>query len=452
MTHGAKGELLPKLSSKRHRSLRGVATVFVALFIGGTAVAVWSGQQDSTRTLPSAKPTFNKDIAPLIFNHCALCHRPGQAAPFSLLTYEDARRRANQIVEVTQRRYMPPWLPEPGHGQFAGERRLTAEQIDLLQQWAAVGAPEGDPSDLPPLPQWKDGWQLGVPDLVVKLPQPYHLRAAGRDVYRNFVIPIPSNAARYVEAVEFNPGNTRVVHHAFLQFDRTRQSRRLDERDAEPGFDGLHPPRGVETAAGHFLSWQPGKQAARNPMGLAWTLEKNADLVLQVHLQPSGKIEEVQPSVAFYFTDHPPTNRAFKVGLRFFDIDIPAGQSDYVLEQSYVLPVAVRLLALLPHAHYLAREMRVSAAFPDGNSQSLCWIRHWDINWQGDYRCREPVFLPKGTKLTMRYTYDNSTNNIRNPNHPPPIHCDPKACGMNGKKRVEVANNNSARPFARRKL
>ncbi len=419
MTTCGRPKTAPWLLSDGTGSIRIAAAALFALLAGESVTGVFASQLDSTGTLLRGKPTFSKDIAPLVFQHCAPCHRPGQAAPFSLLTYDDAKRHAHEIVEVTQSRSMPPWLPEPGHGEFIGERRLTLSQIDLLRQWAVGGALEGDPAELPPVPTWKSGWQLGAPDLVVTLPQRYQLRAEGRDVYRNFVIPIPLSAARYVEAIEFDPGNARVVHHAFMQFDRTRQSRKLDERDAEPGFDGLHPPTGAEIAAGHFLSWQPGKLAARNPSGLAWTLEKDADLVLQMHLKPSGKIEEVRPSVGFYFTDRAPTNRAFKVGLRSFAIDIPAGQSDYQLEDEYVVPAAVRLLALLPHAHYLGREMRVTAAFPNGKTQSLLFIRQWDLNWQGEYRYREPVFLPQGTKVTMRYTYDNSTNNIRNPHQPP---------------------------------
>src|SRR5712691_4136080 len=156
--------------------------------------------------------TFNKDIAPIVWTRCASCHRPGEIGPFSLLTYDDVRRRAAQIATVTRRRIMPPWKPEAGKGEFQDERRLTDRELESLQQWIASGAPEGDAADLPPIPNWKDGWRLGIPDVVVRMPEPYNVPADGPDVFRTFVIPIPVAAPRYVRAVEFRPGNARVVH------------------------------------------------------------------------------------------------------------------------------------------------------------------------------------------------------------------------------------------------
>jgi tetratricopeptide (TPR) repeat protein len=378
-----------------------------------------SGPAD--RFVPRAKGTltFNKDIAPVVFQHCATCHRPGQAAPFHLLTYDDVKKHAKDVVRVTASRYMPPWLLEPGHGEFIGERRLTADQIGLIRQWVEEGASEGAASDLPPAPQWAEGWLLGQPDLVLTMPQPYTLPAEGRDVYRNFVLPIPVDGRKYVRAVEFRPGNRKIVHHAFMYIDRTPQSRRLDEQDAEPGFGGMHTPSSAQAPDGHFLSWQPGKVPVPARPGLSWNLEKGSDLLLQVHMQPSGKPELLEASIGFYFTATPPTNTLFKIGLRSYAIDIPAGQTDYVLEDAYTLPVDAHVMAVLPHAHYLARQMRGFATLPDGTQRSLFLIKDWDFNWQGDYHYVKPVFLAKGTTLSMRFTYDNSTNNTRNPHHPP---------------------------------
>src|SRR5213075_2779268 len=180
--------------------------------------------------------TFHRDIAPLVHQRCAGCHHPGESAPFDLLTYGDVKKHAREIVEVTGQRVMPPWLPEPGYGDFVGERSLSAAEIQRLRRWVEQGAPEGNPADARPRPQWREGWQLGQPDLVIRLPEPYTLAAEGKDVYRNFVIPIPTTRKRYVRAVEFEPGNGRVVHHAFLYLDPTRDSRRRDEEDREPGF------------------------------------------------------------------------------------------------------------------------------------------------------------------------------------------------------------------------
>src|SRR5262249_27335190 len=163
--------------------------------------------------------------------------------------------------------------------------------------------------------EFTDGWQLGPPDLVIQMPQPYTLGAEGRDVYRNFVIPIPVPARRYVRGVEFHPGNWRIVHHAFLRIDRTRESRRMDEKDPEPGFSGIHTPISAQSPEGHFLSWQPGKVPSLDSEGFAWVLETNMDLVLQLHMQSTGKPESIQASIGFYFTDQAPRYTPFKIGL-----------------------------------------------------------------------------------------------------------------------------------------
>jgi Flp pilus assembly protein TadD len=181
----------------------------------------------------------------------------------------------------------------------------------------------------------------------------------------------------------------------------------------------LHTPSGAQAPEGQFLSWQPGKVPSRVREGLAWTLEKESDLILQVHLQPSGKREVFQPSIGFYFTDRAPTNTPFKIGLTSYDIDIPPGVKDFVLRDQYVLPVDVQLLSVLPHAHYLGKQLQAWATLPDGRKQWLFWIKQWDFNWQGDYQYRQPLFLPKGTVVSMHYTYDNSSDNARNPNQPP---------------------------------
>ncbi len=378
----------------------------------GTVAVAWAAR-------PAGTLTFTRDIAPIVFEHCAGCHRPGQSAPFTLLSYQDARKHRKEIAEVIARRYMPPWLPEPGYGDFADARLLSAGQIGMIEEWIAEGGVEGNPADLPPLPKWRDDWQLGEPDLVVRMAEPYALPADGKDVYRNFVVPIPLTAARYVAAVEFRPGNPRIVHHAFLRLDRTRESRQWDARDPEPGFSGIHAPPGARPPPGHFLSWQPGKRVSREPDGLSWLLENNTDLVLQLHMRPTGKPEKIQSSVGFYFTDQPPTNTPTKIWLLSYDIDIPAGATDCVVKDSYVLPADIDVLAVLPHAHYLGKELQGYAILPDGTRQWLARIKRWDFNWQGDYRYSQPMFLPKGTTINMEYHYDNSTNNVHNQHQPP---------------------------------
>jgi predicted negative regulator of RcsB-dependent stress response len=363
--------------------------------------------------------TFNRDVAPLVFGHCASCHHPGQSAPFNLLNYTDVKKHAKQVAEVVEKRYMPPWLPEKGHGEFADDRSLSDEQINVFRRWFAEGMAEGAAADLPPPPKWTEGWQLGTPDLVVKLPQAYRLGPDGKDVYRNFVFPIPTPERKYVRAVEFQPGNWKVVHHAFINVDPTRFSRRRAEKENPPGFDGMVLTETARMPGGQFLGWQPGKVPRFSQDGQAWVLETNTDLVLQLHLHPSGKPETIQPAVGFYFTQERPTNMAFRINLNPLIIDIPAGMKGYEIEDAYVLPIDVNLVGVSPHAHYLAKRMEGDAVLPDGTKQDLILIKDWDFNWQGDYRYARPIFLPAGTKLAMHFTYDNTAENIRNPNQPP---------------------------------
>ena len=362
--------------------------------------------------------TFNKDIAPIVWTRCASCHRPGEIGPFSLLTFEDVSRRASQIAAVTSRRIMPPWKPEAGKGEFQDERRLTDRELESLQQWIASGAAEGDAADLPAMPNWKDGWRLGVPDVVVRMPEPYTVPEGGPDVFRTFVIPIPVAGPRYVRALELRPGNARVVHHANLGVDRTRSSRQLDARDAEPGYSGSME-RDARYPEGQLLGWTPGQAPHPVPDGTQWRLEPGSDLVVQLHLQPTGKPEAVQVTVGLFFTDTAPTQTPIGLRLGSETIEIPPGAREHIVSDQYELPVDVVVVAVQPHAHYLARRMEAKAALPDGTTRSLIVINDWDFRWQDVYRYAVPFVLPKGTTISMRYTYDNSGGNPRNPHVPP---------------------------------
>jgi Flp pilus assembly protein TadD len=368
------------------------------------------------------RATFNKDIAPIVFQYCAPCHRPGESAPFNLLGYDDVKKRARQIVAVTGRRYMPPWLPEPGFGKFEGERRLSDEQIKLIERWVEQGAVEGQAPDLAPMPKVAEGWQLGEPDLVLTQPTPYTMVAEGPDVYRNFLFTFPLDGVRYVRALEIRPGNKKVVHHANLLIDRKRSSRWRDGRDGQPGFAGMDlnisaDPLDPES---HLLFWKPGSVIAPEPTGMSWVIEKGTDLVLNVHLQPSGKAEPVQPSLGLYFTSEPPQFHPLLIQLEHDRaLDITAGNSDFVVTDDFTLPVDVDLLGVYPHAHYLGKEVEGVATLPNGSREPLIRIRHWDLNWQAVYRYAQPLFLPKGTQVSMRWVYDNSSANPANPNHPP---------------------------------
>jgi Flp pilus assembly protein TadD len=367
--------------------------------------------------------TFSEHIAPLVFARCAPCHRPGEAAPFSLLTYEDVRKHAAQIVRVTEERYMPPWLPEPGHGDFAGSGRLTAAQIALLAQWLKDGTPQGDPAAMPRLPRFTEGWQLGPPDLVLRMSRPYRLPEQTGDVFRNFVLPVNLTATRYIRAIELRPGNKRAVHHANLIVDHARQLRKRDGEDGQPGFGGMEVVTEVSgefEPDSHFLFWKPGTEAVETPADMAWKLEPGSDLIVNLHLQPSGKPETIDAEVGLYFARQPPRRFPMLVQLEHDGaIDIPPGANPFTVTDHLKLPVAVEVLAVYPHAHYLGKEMEAWAELPGGERRPLLLIKAWNINWQAIYTYRTPVSLPAGTTLAMRIAYDNSTGNPRNPAHPP---------------------------------
>ena len=378
-------------------------------------VAICAG---ATRASAQERRTFSRDVAPVLFEHCVGCHRPGQIAPFSLQTYEQVRPRAARIAEVTRTRAMPPWKPEAGHVRFQEERRLTDTEIAAIHEWVEHGMMRGDPVDLPTLPTFADAWRIGVPDLVVEMPETYMLPAQRRDVFRTFVIPIPLTAPTYVRAVEFLPGNAKVVHHANIKIDRTRLSRRRDEDDAGPGYDGGGS-REARFPDGTFLGWTPGQSPRTSPKGMSWRLEPQSDLVVELHLMPGTTPEPVRVSVGLYFTDERPTRTGYMLRLGRQDIDIPAGRRDYINADSYTLPVDVDALAVQPHAHFLAKDVWAWATLPGGAVVPLIHISDWDFHWQDVYTYTDPLLLPKGTVIEMRYSYDNSSANRSNPNRPP---------------------------------
>ncbi len=361
--------------------------------------------------------TFARDVAPVLYARCAECHRPGGASGVSLLTYREARAHARQIVSVTASRVMPPWQPEPGWGAFEGERRLSADEIDVFRRWVDAGTPEGDPADAPPVPAQRGDWQLGTPDLVLTMPL-FTLGADGADVFRNFVLPVPESGLRYVRAWEFKPGNAAVVHHATMQVDTEGRSRQFDEEDPAAGYEGLIAPS-ARAPDGFFLDWAPGHRPATAIPGTAWALPPSSDLVMMLHLRPSGRPEPVQASLALYFADEPPARTPVMVRLTRQALDIPAGTTAYTIRDSYVVPVDMDIHTVQPHAHYLAREITGTATRPDGSVIPLIRIAAWDFNWQDVYHYAAPVRVPAGTVLSMQIVYDNSAANPRNPNQPP---------------------------------
>jgi Flp pilus assembly protein TadD len=328
---------------------------------------------------------------------------------------------------------MPPWLPESGYGDFADVRRLTDTQIKILSDWVKAGAPEGEPNAAPAsgpaAEEAGEEWQLGKPDLILKAAQPFALPADGPDVFRNFIFTPDLKVPRYIRAIEIRAGSKRLVHHANLIVDRTNSARKL-EKQPGAGFGGmdLNIQYSVFDPPGHFLFWKPGSAPYVEPDGFSWRLQPGNDLVLNAHLQPSGKPESVRPSIGLYFTDKPPTQFPLLIQLEHDGaLNIPAGARDFPISDDFRLPMDVDVLAVYPHAHYLGKLLEAYATLPDGKRQWLIRIPDWDQNWQAVFRYRKPVFLPAGSVISMRWHYDNSSTNPRNPNQPP--------------KRVKAGNN-----------
>lgn len=366
--------------------------------------------------------TYSEHIAPILYQHCAACHRPGEAAPFSLLTYNDARKRAIQIAEVTEKGFMPPWMPESGHGEFKNSPRLTPEQIRLLAVWAKSGMAQGDIDKLPPPPRFNDGWELGPPDLVIQMKEPYKMPAASSDVFRNFVLPVDLKETKYIRAFELLPADKRLIHHANMIVDRSRLLRKQDGLDGHPGFPGMDvitEVTGEFDPDSHFLFWKPGTQAQEEPDDMAWRLDPGSDLILNLHLQAIGKPELVEASIGLYFAKQPPRLHPMLIQLEHDGaIDIPPGSTHSTVTDHLTLPVSVHLIEIYPHAHYLGKQIEAWAKLPGGATISLLKITNWDINWQATYTYKEPVALPAGTQVSMRIQYDNSAANPRNPNRP----------------------------------
>ncbi len=396
----------------------------VCIAILGIALGGRTPAQHKTPAQSAARQsqvTFNRDIAPILYRACAQCHRPGEAGPFSLLTYADAKSHARQIAAVAKSRFMPPWLPEEGALKFAGELRLSEDEITRIQAWVEQGTVEGNPADLPPKANFVEGWQLGKPDVIVKATKPYALPADGSDNYWNFVFRAPVDRTRWLQAMEIRPGDKRLVHHANVLVDRQQNGRRLE---AEPGagFAGME--LTIESEVfdpdSHFLFWKPGSIPYVEPDGMALRLDQDTDLILNTHLQPSGKPETIQPTLGLYFTDKPATKYPILLQLENDRLlDIPAGEKHFVVTDEFTLPVGVDLLAIYPHAHYLGKDLQAIAKFPDGRSETLIQIPDWNLNWQAVYRYAQPVKLPKSTTISMKFVYDNSDDNVRNPNDPP---------------------------------
>ena len=421
-----------------------VTLIRSALLVGAVLVG-----REAVHPSAQAPVTFSEHVAPIVFANCTPCHRPGEAAPFPLMSYRDVRPLARAIASATASHAMPPWKAGPSDYPFANARQLTADQIATIQKWVADGALEGDPARTPPLPRFTDGWQLGPPDLIVTMDEAFEVPARGPDVFRNFVVPLDLDRDRWVRAIDFRPSARGVVHHSLFFLDATGASRERDAADPLPGFPGgmgggRVVPRGqgrglagllggrggaaaddpaARNAAG-LGGWALGGRALELPSGLAFFVAKGSDLILSTHFHPSGTAEREKSTVGLYFASSPPTQAFTSIQLPpvfgvFEGLDIPPDDAHYTIKDSFTIPVDVKAFSAGAHAHYLGKQMRLTATLPDGTVKTLLRIDDWDFSWQERYRYADFVSLPRGTRLDAELSYDNTSANKRNPSRPP---------------------------------
>ena len=372
----------------------------------------------------NATVTYARDIAPIIQARCQNCHREGQVAPFALADYDQTAKRAQQIVRVTQDRIMPPWIPSPDHEKFVGERWLTARELELLKTWAESGRAKGNDDDLPPPPQFAEGWRLGQPDLIVKMAEPFTVPTDGPDLLQNFVIPIDIAADKLVAAIEFHPGNKRVDHHCVMFLDDSGTARKLDKATPEPGYANFGGPGFFPSGA--LGGWSAGNTPRPLPNGMGRYLKKGSDLVVQMHYHPNGKQESDQSEIGLYFVKKPVAESlkesAKLVGsiwMANYEMDIAAGEKDYRRTTSYTLLKEIILVGVVPHMHLLGKSMKVTATLPDKSVKTLIDVKNWNYNWQDEYYYERPFKLPAGTRLDVEAVFDNSADNPSNPSSPP---------------------------------
>jgi thiol-disulfide isomerase/thioredoxin len=365
-----------------------------------------------------SKVTYAEHIKPIFDRSCVKCHRPGEVALFSLEEYENSRKWAPMAKIVTQSKRMPPWKAVHGYGEFQNENRLSEREIELIKRWADGGAARGDAKKEPPTPKFPaQEWALGTPDAIVAPEKPYNVSAEGQDDYRHFIIKTNYSETKFVRAMAVKPGNAKVVHHVIAFIDEKGASHRLDAKDGQPGYSTFG---GVGFLPdGSFGGWAPGNNPLETPDGVAFELKPGATIVLQVHYHKTGKPETDLTKVGLYFAKgkvEKVMSLAWMANLR---LRIPAGEKQAVQKQTVPIPADITLYALMPHMHLLGREMRADVEFPDGRTQPLIYVKDWDFNWQLNYALLEPMKIPKGSKIHITATYDNSSDNMHNPNNPP---------------------------------
>ncbi|MBL8233045.1 MAG: hypothetical protein JNL98_31395 [Bryobacterales bacterium] len=366
-----------------------------------------------------AQPTYSREVSRIIQAKCQLCHRPNDIAPFVLMTYQDASTWAEDIRRVVTERLMPPWKPVPGHGEFRDAYGLSDEERQTIVSWVNAGAPEGDPSELPEPTVTSGEWQLGNPDLVVEMKEPY-TPPRGKDTYRCFIVSNPSDQTMYVSAVDVHPGDRKIVHHVIMYIDEKGQAERLDQQDEGPGYNCFGGP-GFELSFSSMLGgWAPGSIPRHLPDGIAIQVPRGGRLVMQVHYYAAGRTAEDQTKVALYYSKAPVDRRLFYIPVVNTRFDIPAGNASYEVRANFPVPplLDAKVIQVFPHMHLLGKQIKLEYVDARRNSRPGIFIDNWDFNWQGFYNYKEPVAIPAFTDIRLSCIFDNSANNPRNPSNP----------------------------------
>jgi mono/diheme cytochrome c family protein len=431
-----------------------VSSKKLALPILIAAVAL-IGFTTSSANSTSKEVTFSKDVAPIFFNNCAECHRPGEAAPMSLLSYKEARPWAKSIKEKVVTKQMPPWHADPHYGKFSNDRRLTQAQIDTVAQWVDQGAKEGNPKDLPAAPKFVEGWIIGKPDIVLQMPEEFTLEASGPDEYQYFEVPTNFKEDVYVQMAEARPGNRKIVHHiiAFVsppakdgkQMQFTKEQIEKYQQEAEkksmfrkegflmrmkPGMpvydDGCSLPNGgngdsldtKEQSSGFDLlvGFAPGMPPGIMEPGTVKRIPAGSKLILQMHYsKTAGKVEKDRSSIGLILAKQPADKHVYTHGIANVYFQIPPGADNHKVTSCWTAKEDIHLSTLMPHMHLRGKAMKFEAFYPDGRSEILIDVPNYSFSWQTVYYLKNPVAIPKGTRLVVTALFDNSTNNKYNP-------------------------------------
>ncbi|TAF33918.1 MAG: T9SS C-terminal target domain-containing protein [Cytophagales bacterium] len=368
--------------------------------------------------------TYTEDIAPIIYNNCTSCHRPGNIAPFNLTGYEEVKAYSNSIKFSVQNREMPPWPPDPTYSRFQHERNLSNTEIETIVSWIDNGMPLGDPSKEPAKPKFDEIEDLGKPDLILKMQNAYLHKGTGKDMYRIMVVPTGLKEDQRIKAIAVIPGNREIVHHIITAVDTTKEGRKMDAADREEGYE-QYGGFGFQPAINNFHNWVPGAgYMTTYPEGMGKTLFKGSDLLMQMHYAPTNSDALDQSMVYIYFADKPTertitTQAVINPLLLGEEFLIPANTVK-TFKADLTIPRDISVIGVAPHAHNLGKSFEVYAIPPrSSDTIKLIRINRWDFHWQGQYNFNQLVKIPRGSKLYCKAVYDNTEANHHNPNSPP---------------------------------